>query len=169
MHTPYQNTMPPSLPAETELADLPPIVRVILTTDGTVSSLLKHWFQEPVVVTEVDEKEIAMADPTAANQQPQRVIERHIQLTGQTTGHHFLRAHSLLYPENIPHTLLAQIQQHPQGIGGALNETRSEHLRQLCGWGKLPESDAVWREYRVIMSGRLLMQIREVFPLALFR
>lgn len=169
MHTQCLNNAIPPISTDAELADLPAIIRVILTTDGTVSSLLKHWFQESVVVTEVNQHDIHMPDPTAADDRLHRVIERHIQLTGETSGHHFLCAHSLLYPDNMPLSLFQQIQQHPQGIGGALNETRSEHLRQLCGWGKLPERDAVWREYRVMMSGRLLMQIREEFPLALFR
>lgn len=159
--------MPP--PAETELAQLPPIVRVILTTDGTVSTLLRQWFQEQVQVTVVAQQERLMTDPSAVDSCLHRVIERNIELRGQTSQRLFLSAHSHLYQENIPESLFTQIQQHPQGIGGALNDTQSEHLRQLCGWGRLPEQDAVWRAYRVIMGGRLLMQIRETFPLSLFR
>jgi len=155
--------------ADGEFARLPAIIRVILTTDGTVSSLLRHWFQEPIQVQVVEQHQASVTDPTAGDDRLHQAIERDILLTGQTSKRTFLSAHSLLYTENMPAQLLRQIQAHPQGIGGALNDTRSEHLRQLCGWGAVAGEDAVWREYRVIMQGRLLMQIRETFPLAIYR
>ena len=160
----------PHLPIEeVQFAKLPPIVRVILTTDGTVSSLLRHWFQEQIKVNVIEQREASVTDPTAGDDKLHRVIDRKIMLTGQPSNRLFLSAHSLLYMENLPPELFEQIQSHPQGIGGALNDTRTEHLRQVSGWGLVSDADAVWREYRVLMQGRLVMQIHESFPLNIFR
>lgn len=153
---------------EHEFAELPAILRVILTTDGTVSTLLKHWFQEDVCVEVMSEKEVLIEDEFNASSKQYPVLERDVLLSSQVSGREFLRAHSYIYLDNIPQQLMLSIQEHPQGIGGALNETLAEHLRQVIGYGAIEGENAVWREYKVLMNGSQLMTICEIFPVDIY-
>lgn len=99
---------------------------------------------------------------------PHPVLIREVSLSSQDSQCVFLYAQSYVYLDNIPQELMQSINEHPQGIGGALNETLAEHLRQVTGYGFIEGENAVWREYSVLMKGRQLMHIREVFPMDVY-
>ena len=152
--------------SEHEFAQLPAILRVILTTDGTVSTLLKQWFLEDILVEVLAQKETIVDEPMGST--PSRVLEREVVLRSKISQRELLRAHSYIYLDNIPHQLMLSIHNHPQGIGGALNETCAERLRQVTGYGVVTGENAVWREYKVLMQGLQLMKIREIFPIDVY-
>jgi chorismate-pyruvate lyase len=161
---------------------LPPIVRVLLSTDGTVTKALESFFWEPVAVirkvqTErlVDKNSIMALG--ADLPLDELLWQRTVELVGQHSERRFVRASSLIRVSLLPPSLKDGLAQDDLGIGGVIRELGLETYRKVIAIGQLPNSpgvsapapSAVWRHYRLYYKDQVLMHIREEFYLAALR
>ncbi len=150
---------------------IPPFVKVLLTTDGTITSMLEAWFDEPVVA-QAQQSEALL--PTEFCQllmveQPLSCIHRKTQLLGKTSNACNAMAETWIIRERLPKGILLQIEQNEAGIGQALLQSRQESLRQVLTWSYEAQTDIAERCYRVAMQGQFVMLIVERFPLSRYR
>ena len=148
----------------TQDANLPPFLKVLISSDGTVSNMLEAWFSEAVAVR-VEQQEILIPehDLILLNASPgDKVIRRMTHLVGKSSQTCYLNAEALILPGRVPQATLDCIQNHEAGIGKALRQARSETLREVLDWGVEPR--VAWRSYRINMGGQPVMLITERFP-----
>lgn len=156
---------------------VPAIVRVLLTTDGTVTKSLEAYFWEPVRVertgqeilaaTLLPEARFAGNLPVCDSLNHKTLWRRDVNLVGGQTGSLYASATSLIDPERLPQSIADALATGELGIGGVIRELGLETYRQVVGVGQYC-SDTLWRSYRLHYQGEALMQICETFYLAQF-
>jgi chorismate-pyruvate lyase len=157
---------------------LPPFLRVLLVTDGTVTRSLEAYFAEPIdveVLTHAESRssrsypalDIATGDP---------IVHRRVTLRGGNTRTVYAFAESIVVLARVSPEMRRKLIEEKTGIGELLIESRSETYRQLVAinrseageWAAylLIDSGAsvVTRTYEIHMGGRATIQIEEVFP-----
>lgn len=152
-------------------AQLPALLKVLISTDGTVSTMLEAWFAEAIVAqvdqttAPVSNHDLLMLDAAPGDE----VICRSTQIVGKSSGTTYLRATAVLLTERVPAQTIDCIERHEAGIGKALRQARSETLREVLDWGIDDEQQEVWRCYRIMMAGRPAMLITERFPIETYQ
>ena len=164
------------------IATLPPFLRVLMVTDGTVTKCIEAHEWERVVVRPLSQ--FATDTPAESNllialRDGEEVLQREVCLEGATSGRVFVYArscirHGILSPR-LRDDLLAQ----RIGIGELIQECGLETYREVLDMGycddpevsqHLPAADCiVYRCYRVRLSGMPIMTITEYFSLNQFR
>lgn len=165
------------------LAALPPFLRVLLVTDGTVTRSLEAYFQEPIDVdvlvhaeTDADrsypEIEVVPGDP---------IIQRRVVLRGKVTRTAYAFAESIFAAGRVAPSLRRQLTSEKKGIGELLRDGRLESYREVLGMRRVAagdwagplnldrDSSVVIRDYRIYLAGRAAIEIEEVFPVARFQ
>ncbi len=147
---------------------LPPILRVLLTTDGIVTDVLAAWFLE-----DVEAADAVMSENAG-------VVLRRVLLVGRPSGRRFVHAVSELRMDVLPPEMRSALAASPRGIGQALrtlglathrsvedrwSETAAERAGEL---GLRPRDTLVARRYVVSAGDRPALRIVERFPLSLF-
>lgn len=162
------------------VASLPPFLRVLLTTDGTVTSSLQAYFWERVVVDTKEQTSYPLGEAFEVLdlQAGQEVLHRQVELRGETSGKIYAQASSLIRMELLPDHIKASIVARTMGVGELLRDCGLETYRQILDVGvDLGESDTekgdsgnqhAWRSYLIVMDKRPFIHITERFPLALF-
>lgn len=155
---------------------LPPIIRVLLTTDGTVTKSLESYFWEPVNVICQQQDRLAreVLDGTRNElaQQDGEVWRRRVLLQGANSHKGFVEASSLVCFALLPEPLRQGLLQGELGIGEIMRSLGMETYRRIIAIGQLPahadHPERVWRKYDIYYQGRILMQIQEDFILNMF-
>ncbi len=169
------------------LASLPPFLRVLLTTDGTVTSSLQAYFWERVSVDTVEQSQYQLEAPfdSLELQQGQDALRREVQLRGERSGRVYARASSLIRMELLPSEIKDAIVAKRIGVGELLRDCGLETYRKIIavgvdageededGEGNGEEehgaiSKEAWRSYLIVMDKHPFIHITERFPLALF-
>lgn len=152
------------------LKALPEFIRVLLTTNGTVTKSLEAFFWERIAVQNIEQGYINLkADVPIINRAAgQRVLERKVCLAGQESGRHFAYATSLIATEKLPESVRINLEEGKFGIGELLQESALETYREILELGQ-DNNESVWRRYRIIMDHEPVMQITESFPLEIYR
>jgi chorismate-pyruvate lyase len=152
---------------------LPPFLRALLVTDGTVTKILEAYFWEPVSVDTLEQRfEIAAAPVPAIEVAPgDQCLMRDACLRGTDTGRTFAKAVSLIRAELIPDGFRQRLIDREIGIGVLIRDSGLESYREVLDVGL--EVDAtgvrsVCRTYRIIIERRPVILITECFPLALY-
>jgi chorismate-pyruvate lyase len=170
-------------------ADLSAVLRTLLTTDGTVTETLAAFFGEEVGVEVLSQ---AYRDYEGrANRELEapvgtRMLERAIALVGRESGRRYAAAWSRIVPGLLPSGLQEGLLAEKEPLGQLMLHHRLETFREIvaCGrcaageapslgprcaaaLGVAPETETVWRTYRVTSGGRPVMSITEYFPEAL--
>lgn len=148
---------------------LPPFVRVLLSTDGTVTKTLEAYFWEPVDVTlcrqgeapRVEIGEAFGAELPAA----EKVWLREVALIGAQSGQHYVSASSLIRSKLLPEPLRQGLERGDLGIGGVIRELGLETYRKVVAVGCDEGATMAWRVYRLYYQGQVVMSIREDFHL----
>lgn len=154
---------------------LPPFLRALLVTDGTVTKILEAYFWEPVVVDTLRQEfivaeaaiawiEIAAGDP---------IMVRRARLRGADSGEHYAHAFSVIRTELIPPHFRQRLIDREIGIGALIRDSGLESYREVMEVGIEPAdhgalSDGVFRTYRIIIAGKPVILITETFPLLLY-
>jgi chorismate-pyruvate lyase len=167
-------------------AGLAPVLRVLLTTDGTVTETLAAYHGEPVGVEVLSQgwrdyegranRELEAAIGT-------RMLERTIALVGKVSGRRYAAAWSRIVPGLLPSGLQEGLLAEKEPLGQLLLAHRLETFREVVAAGRCPAGEAptlgircaaalgvdpaaevVWRTYRVTHGGRPVMSITEFFP-----
>jgi chorismate-pyruvate lyase len=161
---------------------LPPFLRTLLVTDGTVTKSLEAYFWEPVVIENLGQETAAIPDDveTLGMKRGETALRREVLLKGGETGCVYAYATSLLRLEALPHQVRADLLYGLIGIGEILRERGLETYREILDMGHetdAPLDDAfdggsngewIYRTYRVMLSHQPAMLITEKFPSQLY-
>jgi chorismate-pyruvate lyase len=153
---------------------LPPFLRALLVTDGTVTKILEAYFWEPVVVDTLQQAFVDAADeiPWVDVARGERIMVRRARLRGAHSGKAFAHAFSVIRTELIPPHFRQRLIDREIGIGALIRDSGLESYREVMEVGIEPDSgadEAVFRTYRIIIAGEPVILITETFALALYR
>lgn len=156
------------------LSQLPPFLRALLATDGTVTKILEAYFWEPVAVDTLEQRleAAARAVPWLELEAGDPCMVRDARLRGTESGRRFAEAFSLIRLELIPEDLRQRLIAREIGIGVLIRDSGLESYREVLDLGldRLDDGEgAVFRTYRIIIARRPVILITEYFPLALYR
>ncbi len=154
-----------------DLARLPPFLRVLLTTDGTVTNALEAFFWEAVVVESIRQKEILLNEdvPNLELKSGASVLSRQVQLRGTKSETVYVKADSIIRFNLLSPDFQADLKAQKLGVGELLRDCGLETYREILEVGCDEGSQEVWRTYRIVMDHRPFIQITEHFPLAVFQ
>jgi chorismate-pyruvate lyase len=167
-------------------AGLAPVLRTLLTTDGTVTEALAAFYGEDVGVEVLSQgyrayegrlnRELEAAVGT-------RMLERTIVLVGAASGRRYAAARSRIVPVLLPPGLQEGLLAEREPLGKLMLAHRLETFREIVAVGRCPAGEApllgtgcadalglgagdgvVWRTYRVVSGGRPVMSVTEFFP-----
>ncbi|TVQ87744.1 MAG: DUF98 domain-containing protein [Chromatiaceae bacterium] len=119
---------------------LPPFLRALLVTDGTVTKMLEAYFWEPVVVDTLRQEfvtaaaEIPWIDVHAGD----RVLVRRARLRGADSCNHYAHALSLIRTERIPNSFRQRLIDREIGIGALIRDSGLESYREVMEIGVEP-------------------------------
>lgn len=170
-------------------AGLSPVLRALLTTDGTVTEALAAFYGEEVgveVLSQGYRDYEGRANRELEATVGTRMLERTIALVGRDSGRRYAAAWSRIVPGLLPPGLQEGLLAEREPLGKLMLVHRLETFREIvaCGrcaagaapylgprcaaaLGLAPEAGTVWRTYRVTSGGRPVMSITEYFPEAL--
>lgn len=158
---------------------LPPFLRALLVTDGTVTKILEAYFWEPVAVVTLQQEFVVVERPIdwIKVDAGDRVLIRRARLSGQDSGNLYATAFSLIRIALIPETFRQRLIDREIGIGVLIRDSGLESYREVLEVGIEPrsdgdeaaDSDLVFRTYRIFIDGEPVIMITESFPLDLYR
>jgi len=157
------------------IATLPPFLRALLVTDGTVTKALEAYFWEPVVVDTLRQEFIDAADeiPWIAVKGGDQVLVREALLRGDDTNKPYARAFSVIRSALIPSSFRERLINREIGIGVLIRDSGLESFREVMEVGVEADpqagAHALYRTYRIIIDGKPVILISETFPLDLYR
>ena len=163
------------------MAALPPFLRTLLVTDGTVTKSLEAFYWEPIDVETVSqaviqaEGDIGWLDLASG----EAIIARRVNLRGRTSGVVYTSANSLIRPNLIPETLRDGLMAGALGIGELIRDCGLETYRELLeigvsgstppgGQAQPATGPHIHRTYRIVVGGHPAILVTEYFPLAVF-
>jgi chorismate-pyruvate lyase len=170
---------------------LPPFLRALLVTDGTVTKMLEAFFWEPVAVDTLRQDfVITTAEVPWIEVGPgARVLVRRARLRGEDSGLHYAHAFSVIRTERIPPGFRQRLIDREIGIGALIRDSGLESYREVMEVGvdgagadtdpgTLPADGpgertdtaprALFRTYRIIIGRSPVILISETFPLELY-
>jgi len=173
-------TIPGSSGSDIPIASLPPFLRALLVTDGTVTKILEAYFWEPVEVRTLKQEFVAAEREVSWIQvhATDRVLIRRVQLVGRDSERIYVNAFSVIRTELIPDAFRRRLIDREIGIGVLIRDSGMESYREVLEVGveavkgemALQEDDEmVFRTYRIIIEREPVILITESFPLALYR
>jgi chorismate-pyruvate lyase len=157
-------------------ADLTPLQRFLLATDGTVTPALVAYLGEPVAVRLLRQATVTLTrtDDELEVCAGQPVLERSIVLYGQQTGTIALYADSRIALDRLSTPVRNDLLGGEMPIGLVLRSNRVETFRDWLGEGLRPATpevaahigprDVCWRTYAIVSGGHPLMVVHEEFP-----
>lgn len=166
------------------LERLPPLLRTLVITDGTVTKTLEAFFWEPVVVDTLHQSLTHAEQPIEWLDAPagEELLVRRIRLRGTNTGTIYAFAFSLIRTASISPELRQGLLDGLIGIGELIRDCGLESYRELLHFGHTREMaysqaanshmprplDLISRTYRIIIGRRSSIVITESFPLEVF-
>lgn len=167
-----------------KLSEVPAIVRVLLCTDGTVTRSLQAYFDEPIDVQVLRQftEELPAEDQWMQCRVGERVVRRQVRLQGRETGRVYAYADTVLQTGRLPDSVQKGLTEGAFGIGELMQLRGLETYREVLMSdyaSELPrifsehpptgvETDYLWRHYTIRHNQRVLMHIKEYFPLATY-
>jgi len=167
-------------------ARLSPLLRVLLTTDGTVTEVLSAFFGEPVGIRGLGQGYRAYEGSRNLELDAElgtRMLDRSVALYGLESGTVYTAAFSRIIPSGLPMGLQEALLAGNEPLGKLLLDYRLETFKEMVDCGRCPAGDApqlgdkcppaleipaassvVWRTYRVVSQGKPVMSITEIFP-----
>jgi chorismate-pyruvate lyase len=149
---------------------LPPFLRTLLVTDGTVTKSLEAFFWEHVDVENLGQSQMHLEQgvPWLEMAAGDTVLQRYVQLRGAESSRIYAYARSLIRLESLPERLRADLLDGRIGIGELLREKGLETYREILDVGRLAD-ERVYRTYRIVIHHHPAILITEEFPCALYR
>ncbi|MEY6431451.1 chorismate pyruvate-lyase family protein [Thioalkalicoccus limnaeus] len=165
------------------LDTLPPFLRALLVTDGTVTKILEAYFWEPVNVS-TQRQEFVTAEqpiPWVSVAPGDRVLVREAHLRGADRGTLYATAFSIIRTELIPDTFRQRLIDREIGIGVLIRDSGLESYREVIevdvttvtdediDHEELGTGDLLARTYRIIIGREPVILITEGFPVSRYR
>jgi chorismate-pyruvate lyase len=165
-----------------DIEALPPFLRVLLVTDGTVTKSLESFFWEPVVVEALGQHQQVLEQPVPwlGMGAGDRALVRRVRLKGTQSGHVYAYAESVIRLELLPQLLRDDLLAGKIGIGELLRETGLETYREIMDMGREVDpslssvfdakhgDELVYRTYRILINHQPTIVITEKFPYLLY-
>ncbi|MBI5137342.1 MAG: DUF98 domain-containing protein [Nitrospirae bacterium] len=172
--------------ARLDFGRLSPLLRTLLTTDGTVTEALAAHFGEEVGIRVLEQG--FRAYEGRANRELEvelgtRLMDRGVALFGRGSGVTLAAAFSRIVPAALPLGMQEALLAEREPLGKLMLEHRLETFKEIVDCGACAAAEAphlghrcatalnlaadervVWRTYRVIHRGRPVMSITEYFP-----
>lgn len=158
-------------------ANLPPVLRVLLLTDGTVTHSLAAYFNEAIEVRCLQQgRAQASAAVFGQSGPPQDVIEREVMLTGEESGREYAHAFSTICLQGLDADMQQQLAAGEAGIGELLSARNLETFREItriyvCDYDvdrpvpfAVPAPVVLARDYTIHSHGRAVIRVTEEFP-----
>lgn len=165
-----------------DMEAIPPFLRTLLVTDGTVTKSLEAYFWEPVIVENLGQTPVTLSGGMdwLGMRQGDAALRREVRLKGEISGKVYAYAKSWLRLDLLPQNLKGDLLNGKIGIGEILRERGLESYREILDMGReVDESlaplfnskacgELLYRTYRVIMQGEATILITEKFPCRLY-
>jgi chorismate-pyruvate lyase len=160
------------------MSSLPPILRTLLITDGTIGRSLEAFFWESVnTVTMRQEMSTTDSDqPYLRVDAGEEVLVREVEIRGRTTDRVYATATSTIKPQTIPPYFRDQLLNEKVSIGVLIRESGLESYREILEIGHEPganeqgddKADTIYRTYCVYLGGEPAILITERFSMKLY-
>lgn len=159
-------------------------LRILIASNGTLTRILGIVAGDEIVLQIVEQQihEALPRTPCSEQSPDGRLLQRRILLKGQSSGHAFVAAESLIAVDLLPPAMTTSLIETECPIGEILIASRLETFKEAAevwigqppGWLPRPESEiaeaeTVGRRYRVISGERPVMIITEYFLRNVFR
>lgn len=164
---------------------VPPFLRTLIVTDGTVTKTLEAYYWEPVSVDVLEQglTQAKLPIPWLGAEKSEDMLIRKVHLRGVNSGKIYASAMSAIRPSVIPLEQRKRLMDRSIGIGALIRDTGLESYRELLEVGlehslaymhiddiaKPQILDLVYRTYRIIMGGKPALLITETFPWKLYQ
>ena len=164
---------------------VPPFLRTLIVTDGTVTKTLEAYYWEPVSVDILEQglRQAKFPIPWLDVQKAEEILIRKVHLRGVNSGKIYATATSVIRPSVIPVEQRKRLLDRSIGIGALIRDTGLESYRELLEVGlehslaymhiddiaKPQILDLVYRTYRIFMGGKPALLITEIFPWKLYQ
>lgn len=154
-------------------AALPPILRTLLVTDGTVTKTLGAYFWEPIQVDTLEQKFVTAKQPIPWLNviQGASILVRTARLSGVDSGKVFANAFSVIRTELIQDQFLSQLLGRKIGIGELIRDSGMESYREILEISNAQTADGninIIRTYRLFIDKEPVILITESFPLSTY-
>lgn len=149
---------------------LPPFLRTLLVTDGTVTKHLEAFFWEQVEVENLGQAQTTLERdvPWLEMRAGDAVLRRRVRLSGAESGRVYAYAESLIRLSSLPEKLRLDLLAGRIGIGELLREKGLETYREILDVGKGEQGEEggqrVYRTYRIVIHHHPAILITEEFP-----
>ncbi|NUS71829.1 MAG: DUF98 domain-containing protein [Corynebacteriales bacterium] len=160
--------------ADIDLAQLPSHLRALLVTDSQVTRFLGAVRLTPILA-DVQASDVVMTERNAAwlDSYVGPIVRRRVALRSALSGQVHCWAQALLAQNRLSESVLSAIDEHPSGLGAALNELRPENRRELLWFGQATqpcwpteEHDGLpllSRAYRIWLDDKPIAFVEESF------
>lgn len=153
---------------------LPPILRTLLVTDGTVTKVLEAFFWEPVNVEAVEQKSATASAPidSLGIEQGETYLSRDVRLRGKESGDIYVWAHSIIRTRELPAEITRELIEGRIGIGQLLRTKGLETYREVIDVfeeNNVGADSCICRTYRIYLHDVPAITVTEKFPVALYQ
>lgn len=165
-----------------DLQNIPPFLRTLLVTDGTVTKSLEAWFWERVIIQpisnclEVLKDEISGLEVSSGD----KVLHREVMLIGMDSDITYACARSTVSLKHLPKEIGNALEKGEIGIGELLREKGVETYRDIFNINYLSllpvkdsllsslSSELLLRSYRIRVNGHPAIVVTEYFPVNVY-
>jgi len=161
---------------------LPPILRTLLVSDGTVTKFLEAYYWEPIQVKRLFHGDFILEEdvPDVGLTKGEHVLHRKVALRGVFSGRIFCYALSYIRPNQLWPGVRDDLIKGRLGIGELLRDRRVETYRELLSYelgpvgdlaadlGAQPDEVLISRTYRIHIGRQPSLLITEKFPVSHF-
>lgn len=157
---------------------IPPLLRALLVTDGTVTKFLEAYLWEPIEVKPIFQGETVVDQDVSWLEltQGMSVLKRQVLLTGLSSGKIYTFAESLIRVDRLWEGLREELLEGCLGMGELLRNRQMETYRELLTYGRQkaatlssvmkiePQESLLYRSYRIFHEQLPTILITERFP-----
>lgn len=165
-----------------DIEAMPPFLRTLLITDGTVTKSLEAFFWEPVVVENLGQEVIQLpkGQDWLGMKSGDTGLQREVRLKGVNSENVYAYAKSILKLDLLPQQIQDDLLSGKIGIGEMLRERGLETYREIMDIGReidkslasvigdIGGGELIYRTYRVFINHEPMMLITEKFPYRLY-
>jgi chorismate-pyruvate lyase len=165
-----------------DLTQIPPFLRTLMVTDGTVTKSLEAWFWEPVRVEVISNQLESLSSSVEGLEvkSGDRVLQREVILLGHNTHQKFACARSTVSIKHLPADIGDSLEKGEIGIGELLREKGVETYRDIFDIDYISEinendtllskleGELLSRSYRIRVNGIAAIIVTEFFPVGIY-
>ena len=168
----------PTALMDVDPAGLSPLLRALLTIDGTVTQFLESYQAEPVQVELIDQQACAAGASATwlACEEAEAALRRRSILVGTESNRLYAFAESVIATSRLAPGMREALVAEPGGLGKIILDSALETRREALWFGSEPACELppqvqiygptafLTRSYRIFAGGLPMMQITERFP-----